>query len=434
MTEALRRALAAVGVRTAAGRDAVLAGVVAVGSAALFLAVERLVASEAGVAFGAGPGVVVLTTGARVVVLAVVVAQAAALVLRRRSPVACLALTVAGQVALLAILPAYVSFQAPATLVAAYSAGAYAARRRGLVAAAGAAAVQTLLVFVLGGAVTFGASGPAYAGQVLGLLLNALVSYLGAALVGEYVATRRSLLAGLRDRVRQAEREREVLAAQAVLEERGRMARELHDVAAHHLSGIVVQAAAAERLVDADPERAKESLRRIRAQGRETLDNMRLVVGILRGPGTAEGVPQPTLDDVPALLADARDAGAVVQDTTRGEPWELPPAAQLTVFRVLQEALSNARRHGTGRAVEVLREYGPAELVLTVRNTVPPDAARSDGARPGHGIIGMSERAAMVGGTLAAGPAPDGAWRVRLTVPRPARADRREPTDPGEAP
>ncbi|OLT50920.1 hypothetical protein BJF88_02045 [Cellulosimicrobium sp. CUA-896] len=139
-------------------------------------------------------------------------------------------------------------------------------------------------MFALGGAAALGGTDAAYAGQVLGLLLNALVTYLGAALVGEYVATRRSLLAELRDRVRQAEREREVLAAQAVLEERGRMARELHDVAAHHLSGIVVQAAAAERLVEADPERAKESLRRIRAQGRETLDNMRLVVGLLRAP------------------------------------------------------------------------------------------------------------------------------------------------------
>jgi signal transduction histidine kinase len=403
-------------------------------SVALFLAVERLVASEAGAAFGAGPGVVVLTTGARVVVVAVLVAQSASLALRRRSPLACLALTVAGQVALLALLPPYVSFQAPATLVAAYSAGAYAARRRGLVAAAGAAAVQTLLVVALGGAATLGASGPAYAGQALGLLLNALVAYLGPALVGEYVATRRSLLAGLRDRVRQAEREREALAAQAVLEERGRMARELHDVAAHHLSGIVVQAAAAERLVDADPERAKESMRRIRAQGRETLDNMRLVVGLLRGPGAAEEVPQPTLDDVPALLADARAAGSVVRESTRGKPWELPPAAQLTVFRVLQEALSNARRHGTGRAVEVLREYGPGDLVLTVRNTVPPGAAHPDGARPGHGIIGMSERAAMVGGTLTAGPASESVWRVRLTVPRPAPADRREPAAADRAP
>lgn len=425
MTEALRRWLARAGVRTATGRDAVLAGVVAAASVALFLGIERVVATEAGAAFGAGPGVVVVTTPGRVAVVAVIVAQAACLVLRRRHPVACLALTVAGQVALLALLPPYLSFQAPATLVAAYSAGAYAPRRRGLVAAGAAAAGQALLVFALGGVGTLGTGGPAYAAQAFSALLNALLTYLVAALVGEYVATRRSLLAELRDRVHRAEREREALAASAVLEERGRMARELHDVAAHHLSAIVVQAAAAERLVDRDPERAKESLRRIRAQGRDTLDNLRLVVGLLRGSGDAEPAPQPTLDDVPALLDDARAAGAVVREEVRGDPWDLSPAAQLTVFRVLQEALSNARRHGAGRPVDVLRAYEPDELVLVVRNAVGPRTAPGPEAPPGHGVIGMSERAAMVGGTLAAGPRPDGAWHVRLTVPRAAPADRR---------
>lgn len=425
MTLTLRRWLAALGVRTESGRDAVLAGVVALASVTLFLGVERVVASDAGSTFGAGPGAVVVTAGERAAVLAVLVLQAACLVVRRRYPVACLALTVGGQVALLVLLPSYLSFQAPATLVAAYSAGAYAPRRRGLVAAALAAAGQALVLFALGGVGTLGTSGAAYVAQAAGALVNALATYLVAALVGEYVATRRSLLAELHDRVQRAEREREALAASAVLEERGRMARELHDVAAHHLSGIVVQAAAAERLVDRDPERAKESMRRIRAQGRETLDNLRLVVGLLRGSGDAEPAPQPTLDDVPALLDDARAAGAVVRDEVRGDPWELPPAAQLTVFRVLQEALSNARRHGPGRPVEVLREYGATDLVLTVRNAVPAGIPASAGDPPGHGVIGMTERATMVGGTLAAGLLPDGAWRVRLTVPRSAPPDRR---------
>ncbi|WP_435738261.1 histidine kinase [Cellulosimicrobium sp. PMB13] len=425
MTLTLRRWLAALGVRTDGGRDAVLAGAVALVSVALFLGVERVVASEAGTTFGAGPGAVVVTAGERAAVLAVLVAQAACLVVRRRYPVACLALTVGGQVALLVLLPSYLSFQAPATLVAAYSAGAYAPRRRGLVAAALAAAGQALVLFALGGVGTLGTSGAAYVAQAAGALLNALATYLVAALVGEYVATRRSLLAELHDRVQRAEREREALAASAVLEERGRMARELHDVAAHHLSGIVVQAAAAERLVDRDPERAKESMRRIRAQGRETLDNLRLVVGLLRGSGDAEPAPQPTLADLPALIDDARAAGAVVRDEVRGDAWDLSPTAQLTVFRVLQEALSNARRHGPGRPVEVLLEYGQTELVLTVRNAVPPGSPRSDGDPPGHGVIGMTERATMVGGTLVAGLRPDGAWRVRLTVPRTGPVDRR---------
>ncbi|MBD8078752.1 histidine kinase [Cellulosimicrobium arenosum] len=422
MTEVLRRWLAAGGIRTATARDAVLAGVVAAASVALVLGIEQLAVSEAGSAFGAGPGAVVVTAPERAAVVAVLVAQSACLVLRRRDPVTCLALTVLGQVALLAVLPAYLSFQAPATLVAAYSVGAYAPRRRGLVAAAVAAVVQALLLFALGGGGLLGTSGAAYAAQASSALVNALLTYLGAALVGEYVATRRSLLAELRDRVRRAERERAALAAQAVLEERGRMARELHDVAAHHLSGIVVQAAAAERLVDRDPERAKESMRRIRSQGRETLDNLRLVVGLLRGPGDTEAAPQPTLADVPGLLADARAAGADVQDQTRGDPCALAPSTQLTVYRVLQEALSNARRHGTGRRVEVLLDYREPGLVLHVRNAAP---AAERGPVPGpasHGIVGMTERATMVGGTLTAGPRPDGAWYVRLAVPRSPRA------------
>nr|WP_051876746.1 histidine kinase [Cellulosimicrobium sp. MM] len=350
MTETLRRALDRVGVRTDTGRDAVLAGVVALVTVVLFLGIERVLATEVGATFGA-PGENLISPGVRATVLALVVGQAAALVLRRRAPLVCLALTVVAQVAITALLPPYVGFQAPATLVAAYSAGAYAPRRARLGAPALAALAQVLLVFALGGFGVPAGAGPAqHALQVGGALLSAVLTFVGAALVGSYVATRRELVAELRDRVVRAEREREALAAQAVLEERARMARELHDVAAHHLSGIVVQASAAERLVDADPERAKESVRWIRSQGRETLDDLRLVVGILRGrddEGDEREAPQPTLADLPALLETARAAGTTVTVETEGEPWEPAPTAQIAVYRVLQEALPT--RGGTPR-------------------------------------------------------------------------------------
>ncbi|MFE7405345.1 sensor histidine kinase [Isoptericola sp. NPDC057559] len=426
MLDALRRRLDALGVRTATGRDALLGGVVAVLSVALFLAVLRVVSSGLGETFGASASVGAMSTGATVATCVVLVGQSMALTLRRRWPVLCLALTLLGQLVLVPLLPPFVSFQGPAALVAAYSAGVYAPRRPALGAAAGTAVAQVLLGFVLGGPATAAELGVPVGTQLWGGLVSALVTYVGAALVGAYVGTRRELLAELRARVAQAEREREALAAQAVLAERGRMARELHDVAAHHLSGIVVQAAAAERLVDGDPERARESLRWIRAQGRETLENLRLVVGILRDTGDrgedAPSAPQPTLADVPALLDLARSTGTRVQETRRGEPFELPPTAQLTVYRVLQESLANARRHAPGSAVDVETTYDEDAMELTVRNGRgdPSSAATQvDDEVPGHGVIGMTERAELVGGRLSARRTSGGGWQVRLTVPRP---------------
>ncbi|MFD6176966.1 MULTISPECIES: histidine kinase [unclassified Isoptericola] len=428
MLDALRRRLDALGVRTATGRDALLGGVVAALSVGLFLAVVQIVSSSLGETLGADGSAGTMSTGATVASCVVLAGQSMALTVRRRWPVLCLALTLLGQLVLVPLLPPFMSFQGPAALVAAYSVGVYAPRRPALGAAAGTAVVQVLLGFVLGGPATAELGVPVGT-QLWGGLVSALVTYVGAALVGAYVGTRRELLAQLRARVAQAEREREALAAQAVLAERGRMARELHDVAAHHLSGIVVQAAAAERLVDGDPDRARESLRWIRAQGRETLENLRLVVGILRDAGErdeeAPSAPQPTLADVPALLDLARSTGTRVQETRRGEPFELPPTAQLTVYRVLQESLANARRHAPGSAVDVETAYDEDALELTVRNgrgdpSSAPLAADDD--VPGHGVIGMTERAELVGGRLSARRTSGGGWRVRLTVPRPQEA------------
>lgn len=440
MTGPLRRRLAAVRATTT-GRDAVLGAVVGALSIAVFLVVERVAVEDL-----VGPGVDVgrLGDGERAVAVGVLLAQSMLLTLRRRLPLLCLALVAAAQVALAPVLPPLMSFQAPATLVAAYTVGAYLPRRAALGYAGAAAVAQTLLGFVLTGPLPEDLPGTGSAATQLWTgLLSAVVAYVGAALVGVYVGTRRELETQLRERVEQAEREREALAARAVLEERGRMARELHDVAAHHLSGIVVQAAAAERLVTTDPDRARESLRWIRTQGRSTLDDLRLVVGLLRSgdrPDVRDGdAPQPTLEELPELLALARSAGTDVRHEVRGEPRDLPPNAQRTVYRVLQESLANARRHAPGRPVTVLVDHRPAEVVVTVRNRLAmsggvsgdrPPADRDGpghGATPGHGLIGMTERAALVGGTVRSGPTPDGAWLVRLTVPADPLPDRAGP-------
>lgn len=434
MLDAFYRRLDAVGIRTTTARDALLGAVVAAWSIGLFVVVMRLVSSELGIAFGAGPVLAHLPVDSYAAACAVIVAQAMALTLRRRAPLVCLGLTLVGQLALTLLLPPLVSFQAPAGIIAVYSLGAYGGRRTAVWWAGGAAVVQVLLGYVVGGGDAAAELGAPAGTQLWGGLASALAVYLGAAVVGAYVAARRELLVGLRTQVAQADRERQAIAARAVLEERGRMARELHDVAAHHLSGIVVQASAAERLVDRDPHQAKESLRWIRSQGRETLDNLRLVVGILRDSvETADGGPsrpQPTLADVPELVDLARSTGVNVREITDGVPFALPPTVQLTVYRVLQEALSNARRHAPGSPVEIGTTYGADSLVLTVRNAMPGDAAGRRGRRseddhvatqavPGHGLIGMRERAEFVGGTLDVGPVPGGRWRVRIAIPRP---------------
>ena len=256
-----------------------------------------------------------------------------------------------------------------------------------------------------------------------------LLLYAGAALGGMAVAARRRYTELLHEQAAgRAAQERGRVQA-AVTAERSRMARELHDIAAHHLSGLVVQAAAAERLVDRDPEAAKEATRAVRAQGKETLANLRAVVGVLRDsdPEPARtgghdidpeaGAPVPGLAVLDALVDAARASGDELDVTVRGQPYFLPPLADITAYRVLQEALANARQHAAGGPVRVVWDWAPSEVRLEVANPLP-DRPTGVRLRPGYGLVGMRERAQLSGATLEAGPV-GGTWRVRLTVPRP---------------
>jgi signal transduction histidine kinase len=240
-------------------------------------------------------------------------------------------------------------------------------------------------------------------------VLSAVVLAAAAALGGRREAQRR-----LAEQQRISDDER---ARRALLEERARIARELHDVVAHHMSVIAIQAEAAPYRVPDPPEELASSFATIRASATEGLRELRRVLGVLRADGAAgDPAPQPDLGRLDELVAGVAAAGLAVTTTVTGDPRPLPPGVELSAYRIVQEALSNVLRHAGGSDVRVEIVYRPAALELRVRNGPPPvPPAPSPGA--GHGLPGMRERAAMLGGELAAGPDPDGGYAVAAVLP-----------------
>jgi signal transduction histidine kinase len=215
-----------------------------------------------------------------------------------------------------------------------------------------------------------------------------------------------------------AERNSDVLAAEAVAAERARIARELHDVVAHAVSVVVLQTAAAEGFLDKDPERARTHLGLARRTATEAMTEMRHLLGVLR-EDTAVYDPQPGLDRLEDLVADARAGGLEVDLELSGDVAAVPDGPGLAVYRIVQESLTNVRRHaaGTGRcsvAVAVGRERVLVEVVNAGPAGTPP-APREDGG--GRGLPGMRERVRVYGGTLEAGSSADGGWAVRAALP-----------------
>ena len=224
--------------------------------------------------------------------------------------------------------------------------------------------------------------------------------------------------------------EQEVLTAEertrrTVLEERSRIARELHDVVAHHMSVISIQAQVAPLLVKDPPEELRENLAGIRQNALDALTELRRVLGVLRaeGPdGAEEAVPHaplPTLDRLDALLDNARAAGLDVTCRVVGERRPSPPGVELSAYRIVQEALSNAIRHAPGAVARVELAYAGPGLGVRVVNSAPGKGGRAGHGGPGtgHGLLGMRERTAMLGGELAAGPTPDGGYEVSAFLP-----------------
>ncbi|TDC68506.1 sensor histidine kinase [Streptomyces hainanensis] len=238
--------------------------------------------------------------------------------------------------------------------------------------------------------------------------------------VSEVVRTRREQRAAERAERAAAERRR-------ADEERLRIARELHDVLAHSISVINVQAGMGLALLDSDPEQARTALTTIRSASREALGEVRQVLDTLRAPGAAPRTPAPGLDRLPDLAEQAAHAGLRVETSTEGPPVPLPPGADLAAFRIVQEALTNIVRHSGSRAARVRLRYAPELLELRVEDDGPATGSGGAGGG-GRGLLGMRERAAALGGTVTAGPVPGGGFRVVARLPhvvpdRPAAAE-----------
>ncbi|MFI5662415.1 sensor histidine kinase [Streptomyces sp. NPDC051684] len=220
--------------------------------------------------------------------------------------------------------------------------------------------------------------------------------------------------------------EREKAARRRADEERLRIARELHDVLAHSISVINVQAGVGLALLDTDPEQARTALTTIKSASKEALGEVRQVLDTLRAPGEAPRAPAPGLDRLPELVDQAAGAGLTVDVTTDGPRTALPPGADLAAFRIVQEALTNVVRHSGSRHARVQLAYGDGALTLTVDDEGP--ATHADAGGSGNGLAGMRERAAALGGTIEAGPRADGGFRVVAELPFTTTA--RAPEEP----
>ncbi len=266
---------------------------------------------------------------------------------------------------------------------------------------------------------TAGHSAPSVHGLVVWALASGLLAIAG--LLGYYVRTNRQAQATARvEQAEQAERERQQQAQLAASAERARIAREMHDIVAHNIAVMIALADGAAYTAKNDTDQAVELMGQVSATGRTALTEMRRLLGVLRQPAESEQGPQPTLADLDKMLGTFRAAGLPVELTVAGEPFPLPPSAQLAVYRMITEALTNTLKHAAGSAATVCLEYRDGEIELEVSDDGagrrPGLGGRAGWVSGGHGITGMRERAAVFGGEVSAGPRPGGGWRVRTTL------------------
>ncbi len=234
-----------------------------------------------------------------------------------------------------------------------------------------------------------------------------------AGLAGRSLHARTS---ALDQRAETLDREEEERAAAAAAEERKRIARELHDIISHSIGVVVLQAGAAEQVLERDPERAREVLRSIRATGQEAIAEMGTLLGLIRGAPRTSHEPQPSLADVEGLLDRTRAAGLETTLKIEGTRRALPAALELSAFRIVQEGLTNALKHAGPARARVTLRFGEHELQVEVVD----DGAGSGNGRGGRrGLAGIGERVAVFGGDLEAGPLPGGGWRLRADLPFP---------------
>ncbi|WP_088948288.1 sensor histidine kinase [Micromonospora zamorensis] len=352
------------------------------------------------------------------------VAMAAALVLRRTHPSA--VTVVVAALALVQVIAGWGPLVYDiAVLIALYSVVKYGERLRDGVVAGAVAAVGVLLA---------AAQTPHVVQWWITALWYALVT--GAVwLVALNVRTRRLYVLSLEERATTLEREREAESRAAVAEERTRIARELHDVVAHSMAVMIVQADGARFMLDRDPAQARTAVKVVADTGRQALEEMRRLVGVLRdaGPGgAADGADglvvaadpehrRLALAELPDLLTRFGDAGLRIRSTVTGAPPALPPGLELTVYRVVQEGLTNALKHaGVGAGVEVCLAYTAEAVVVRVVDNGQGRPLVSPTPSGGHGLLGMRERVTVYDGSLTAGPRPVGGWQVEVRLPLPS--------------
>lgn len=243
--------------------------------------------------------------------------------------------------------------------------------------------------------------------------------------LGDSMRTRRAYFAELEERAARLEKEREAQSKVAVAAERARIARELHDVVAHNVSVMVVQADGAAYVMDTSPAQARQALETISTTGRQALAEMRRLLGVLRTgehQESGEYVPQPDVQQIEDLVEQVRTAGLTVDFKVEGTPRPLPSGVELTAYRIVQEALTNTRKHGgpdVGASVRLVYFDDGLGLLVEDDGRGAAHELYEDGGADGqgHGLIGMRERVGMVGGTLDAGPRPGGGFRISALLP-----------------
>jgi len=329
------------------------------------------------------------------------------LAVRRRFPFGVLAASVASGLAV-AVLGLSPVFLGPAILVPVYTVAAYGDPRgaiAGLAAVEAAAAVVQLTPGGVGVATWVG---------------NTLV--LAAAwLLGHFVHDRRVYAAQLEKRTAQLEEAREELARRAVADERLRIARELHDVVAHSMSVIAVQSGVGAHVAATQPEEARKALAAIEATSRTTLNELRRLLGVLREDDEPRGslAPVPGLASLDTLLAQMNEAGLAVRLRVEGACPRVPAGIDLSAYRIVQEALTNVLKHVGAARAQVVIGYGDQEVTIEVTDDGRDAAAEvaADRAGTGHGLVGLRERVALLGGDLEVGPRPGGGFRVAARLP-----------------
>lgn len=328
----------------------------------------------------------------------------ALILLRRRAPLAVLAAALVATIWSMEPDDDYAALQVAVCLVL-YTVASTSNRK--IAWTAGAVTGATLFV-----ATAITNPGSWYDGQNLEATAWALV----ATALGDAMRSRRAYVAAMQERAERAARALEEESRRQVVEERLRIARELHDVVAHHIAVINVQAGVATHLVRNDPAGAEEALAHVRGGAKSVLDEMSGILSVLRRSDDAPSstAPLPTLDQLDELVASFTVIGLEVEWHTSGAPRPVAPAVQLAAYRIVQESLTNVQRHSRSPRACLRVDYGPDSLSVEVLNDA---ATGTTTGRRGHGILGMHERVAAAGGTLDVGPTADGRFRVHATLP-----------------